>query len=138
MRYNLLNNLAVGAAQAIAAVTIQPIKLPDAPRALVVQASFSYGAGGTAVDAYLQTSLDGGTTWVDIAQFHFTTTTARAVFNLSSLTPVTTQYAPTDGSLASNTAKDGILGQMFQVKLASTGTYTGATALSIDINPGEH
>ena len=34
-------------------------------RALGFQLNFSYGSGGTSVNAWLQTSLDGGTTWCD-------------------------------------------------------------------------
>lgn len=109
------------------------LQLNDSARSVFVQANFTYGGGGTTVDAYLQTSVDGGTTWVDIAQFHFTTASARAAFNLSSLTPVTTEYTPTDGTLTANTAKDGLLGPIFQVKLASTGTYTTGTSLRIDV-----
>lgn len=103
------------------------------PRNLTIQANFAYGSGGTTADAYVQTSIDGGITWIDIAQFHFTTAAARFVFNLNSQTPVTTEYTPTDGTLTANTAADGILGRRFRVKYKSTGTYAGATSLSIDI-----
>ena len=131
MRATLFNQ-AIGAAQALAAVPTSQLLLTDAPRSLCVQANFTYGSGGTTLNAYLQTSLDGGVTWIDIAQFSFATASARFVYNLSSLTPVTTEYTPTDGTLSSNTAKDGILGPLFQVKLASTGTYAGSN-LRIDV-----
>jgi hypothetical protein len=49
------------------------------------------------------------------------------------LTPVTTQYTPTDGALAANTAKDGVLGTQYRVKYSSTGTYAGNTTLNVDI-----
>jgi hypothetical protein len=80
----------------------------------------------------VQTSLDGGGTWVDVANFHFTTASARFVFNLSSATPVTTEYVPTDGSLAANTAKDGILGPLWRVKYTTVGVYAGNTNLRVD------
>lgn len=128
-----MNLLTVAIAGAIATTTTGPVKFGAPPRSLAVQANFAYGSGGTTVDAFLQTSLDGGATWTDVAQFHFTTSAARELFNLNSQTPVTTQYAATDGSLTSNTAKDGVLGPQFRVKYASTGTYAGATSLSIDI-----
>jgi hypothetical protein len=131
MRATVLNQ-AIGAAQALAAVPTSQLLLTDAPRSLSVQGNFVYGSGGTTLDAYLQTSLDGGATWIDIAQFHFTTASARFAYNLSSLTPVTTEYTPTDGTLSANTAKDGILGPLFQVKVASTGTYAGSN-LRIDV-----
>lgn len=128
---NLLKLQTIGAA--IGVTTTTPATLPAPPRSLAVQANFTYDSGGTSVDAYLQTSLDKGATWIDVAQFHFTTASARFVYNLSSETPVTTEYTPTDGTLSANTAKDGLLGPMFQVKYKSTGTYGGASALSIDI-----
>ena len=132
-----LCNQAITAAQSIAVVPGGPLKLVDAPSSICVQANFTYGSGGTTVDAYLQTSIDGGATWIDIAQFHFTTASARFVYNLNSQTPVTTEYTPTDGALASNTSKDGIVGPVYQVKLASTGTYAGGTVLRIDVSAQE-
>jgi hypothetical protein len=55
------------------------------------------------------------------------------LFNLSSATPVTTQYAPTDGSLAANTCKDGFLGNMYRAKYTTTGTYAGNITVRIDL-----
>src|SRR5581483_275845 len=120
MQATLLNQ-SIAAAASLAAVPSSKLLLPDAPRSLTVQGALTYGSGGTSIDAYLQTSVDGGVTWTDIAQFHFTTASARFVYNLSSLTPVATEYTPTDGALGANTSKDGILGPLFQVKLASAG-----------------
>lgn len=130
MRATLLNQ-AITTAIALGQAGGQ-LQLNDAARSLCAQANFTYGSGGTTVDAYLQTSLDGGATWIDIAEFHFTTASARYVFNLSGLTPVTTEYTPTNGSLSANTAQDGILGPLFQVQLVTVGTYAGTT-LRIDV-----
>ena len=47
-----------------------------APRNLTLQANSVYGSGGTSVDAYVQTTLDGGATWFDIAELRFTTASA--------------------------------------------------------------
>lgn len=99
---------------------------------ITLQANFTYGSSGTTAVAYVQTTLDGGTTWCDIANFAFATTSAIKVCTLSALTPVTTVYTPVDGSLASNTVKDGVLGTQFRVKLTTTGTYATATTLRID------
>jgi hypothetical protein len=46
---------------------------PSAPENVTVQCNFVYGSGGTSADAWLQTSLDGGTTCTDIAECGFTT-----------------------------------------------------------------
>lgn len=119
-------------AGAISTTTTTPIPLQAGARNLLVQANFGYGSGGTTVDAYVQTSVDGGVTWIDIAQFHFTTSAVRSAYNLNGQTTVATAHAATDGSLSANTAVDGILGSQLRVKYASTGTYAGATSLQID------
>jgi hypothetical protein len=46
---------------------------------------------------------------------------------------VTTQYTPTDGTLAANTCKDGLLGNMYRAKYTTTGTYAGNTTVRIDL-----
>ena len=102
-----------------------------APHNLTLQATFTYGSGST-TDAYVQTTLDGGLTWMDIANFHFTTSSATSVINLSAATPQTSQKTPGDGTLTSNTAVDGVLGPRFRVKYKSSGTYAGGTTLRID------
>lgn len=112
------------------------LQLMAAPRNLTVQANFTPGTGGTSVTAYLQTSLDGGTTWADIACFAFTTAAARKALNFSSQTPVTSQVTLTNGSMTANTAQDGLLGAKFQVIYGSVGTYAGAS-LTIDVQCDE-
>jgi hypothetical protein len=131
----LLGQLAI--TTAIATTTATPVTSFSAvpPQRMAVQANFVYGSGGTTVDAYLQTSLDQGTTWVDVANWHFTTTSARFIYSLSALTPNSTQVTPTDGTMTANTAKDGVLGNLWRVKYASTGTYA-ATTLQIDMISG--
>jgi hypothetical protein len=103
------------------------------PESVVLQGTFTYGSGGTSADAYVQTSFDGGATWSDVANFHYTTSSARFLFNLSALTPVTTQRTPTDGSIAANTAVDGALGPQWRVKFTTVGTYAGGTILRVDL-----
>lgn len=103
------------------------------PESALLQCNFTYGSGGTSADAWMQSSADGGLTWIDVANFHFTTSSARFAYNLSALTPVTTEYTPTDGSLSVNTAKDGMLGAWWRVKYTTVGTYTGSTTLRCDV-----
>ena len=102
----------------------------DGMLAACAQLRFAYGSGGTAIKAYLQTSLDGGTTVVDIACVVFGTASEVAALNLSALTPKTTAIVPTDGALSDDTALDGILGDRLRLKVVSTGTYAGSTVLS--------
>jgi hypothetical protein len=102
------------------------------PLSVIVQGKFIYGSGGLTASAWVQTSVDGGGTWTDVANFSFTTSSSRSLYNLSALTPGTTAYAPTDGTMAANTSKDGIIGSQWRVKYTTTGTYV-ATTLEVDI-----
>jgi hypothetical protein len=102
--------------------------------AMCAQLRLAYGSGGTSIKAYVQTSLDQGTTPIDIACVVFGTASEVAVLNLSALTPKTTQVVPTDGALADDTALDGILGDRFRFKVVSVGTYAGSTVLSARVN----
>lgn len=103
------------------------------PQSAIIQGALTYGSGGTTISAWVQTSIDGGGTWADVANFSFTTASARFLYNLSALTPVTTQYTALDGTLTANTAKDGLLGQFWRVKYTTTGTYAGSTILRVDV-----
>jgi hypothetical protein len=97
------------------------------------QATFTYGSGGTTAKFWLQTSFDAGVTWVDVANFAFTTSTARTIHSVRSATAVAANYVATDGTLADNTIKDGLLGDRLRVKYTTTGTYAGGTTIQIDV-----
>src|SRR3990172_876648 len=99
----------------------------DGMTAVSLSLRLAYGSGGTSLKAYIQTSLDQGTTWIDIACIVFGTAAEHKTLNLSGLTPKTTQYEPTDGALADDTAVDGILGDRLRLKAVVTGTYGGST-----------
>jgi hypothetical protein len=91
--------------------------------AATLQFKFAYGSAGTTCKAYVQTSLDQGSTWIDVACATFT--------NLSGLTPKTTAATPSDGALTDDTCLDGVLGDRWRAKVTSTGTYAGSTSLSV-------
>ena len=99
-----------------------------------LQVRFAYGSGGTTAKVYVQTSLDQGTTWIDVYCATFTTSSAVKVVNLSALTAKTTAATPTDGALTDDTAVDGIIGDRFRVKVTTTGTYAGSTTVSVRAN----
>lgn len=107
---------------------------PSGLRNLTIEAEFSGVSGGTSVDAYVQTSFDGGATWVDIRNFHFTTSNANSIVNHSSGTAVTTAITPSDGSMSSNTSQDGVIGSLLRVKYKSSGTYGAGTTLAIFVD----
>lgn len=97
----------------------------------LLQAKFLYGAGGTTVKAYVQTSCDGGLTWIDIACFAFALAAATKISKVASTTALTAGTTPVDGALTDNTILDGVLGDSLRVKYIVTGTYTGASSLQI-------
>ncbi len=125
----LLAPLTIGAAVAATATT--PIKGLRAMNYLAVEAIFLYGAGGTTAKAYVQTSLDGGTTWFDIMCFSFTTAAASKISAVVCSTALAAVVVPGDGALTNDTILSGLLGNMLRVKYVTTGTYTGATSLAL-------
>lgn len=121
-----------------AAVTAQvhgPVGMPTGRvEALTLYASFVRAGGGTTATAWVQTSLDGGASWVDIANFAFTTSDANRAYNLTAAA-VTAIATPGDAALADNTSVNGFLGSLYRVKLTTTGTYTGASSFKIWATP---
>jgi hypothetical protein len=117
---------------ALNAVAQTPIRNLEGMKSVTVEARFAYGSGGTTCKVWIQTTHDGGTTWDDVASFAFTTASSLKKINLSALTPITSQVTPTDGSMADNTAQDGMLGSAMHAKITTTGTYSN-TVLSVKI-----
>jgi hypothetical protein len=98
-------------------------------RSVSWQLRFAYGSGGSTIKAYLQTSLDQGTTAIDIACIAMTTANLRKGFNISAdITTALLTFG--DGVLSDDTYVDGILGDRFRTKLISTGTYGGSSLVS--------
>lgn len=101
---------------------------------LTIQAVFTYVAdAATSAKAYVQTSIDGGATWFDIASFAFTTATATKVSSVTShIAPASQAFAPSDGALSDNTIIQGVLGDRLRTKIVTVGTYGAGTNLTID------
>lgn len=129
--YGLTTNSGASDLSIAAAGTVicTPITGLTGMQALTVSLDFRYGSGGTAVKVYLQTSLDGGNTWFDIACWAPANANAKKAYNFSALTPVTTPVSLTDGAMTDNTAQDGLLGDRVRLKEVSTGVYAGSTLL---------
>ncbi len=101
--------------------------------AATLSVNFVYGSGGTTCIVTVETSLDQGTTWTEVARFAFgNSASEQNQVNLSGLTPVTTVYTP--AALSSDSVKDGILGDRWRAKVTSTGTYAGNTSVSVRLN----
>ncbi len=129
-KYTLLDPLTISAA--VSAIATDPILGLGGVDYLTVEAKFLYGSGGTNATAYVQTSLDGGLTWVDIMCFQFTTAAASKVSSVTThIAPGTQAFAPSDGGLSANTIINGVIGDRIRLKYVTTGTYGGATSLAV-------
>lgn len=129
----VLDTLAI--TTAVTAVNSTAVSLgAGTPGEVSIQIDFVYGSGGTSGKVWVQTSLDGGTTWCDIANMTFLLASKSRIMNLSAHTVIATPYAATDGTLADDTVKDGILGPIYRTKLTTIGTYA-ATTLTVTVNP---
>jgi hypothetical protein len=124
----------IAVAGAITASVQTSINDLEGMKAASIECQFNYGSGGTTVKVWIQTTLDAGITWIDIANFAFTTASGTKVINLSGLTPVTTAITPTDGAMADNTCQDGVLGSALRAKITTTGTYAGSSNLAVKVN----
>lgn len=118
---------------AIAATATTPLVGLGSMKYVAMQSVFVYGSGGTDVNCYLQTSLDGGTTWIDIMNHKFLTTTASKVSAVVWTTALAAGATPADGALAANTILSGLIGNTLRLKYVTTGTYAAATTIKVDI-----
>ena len=115
-------------------VTTTPTDIVNFPANVTLRADFDYGSGGTTAVFRVQTSVDGGTTWADVANFAHATASLDRFVNLTAAA-VTTPTAFTDGTLADNTTQNGLLGYKFRVKYTTVGTYAGSTRIRIYLAP---
>lgn len=129
-RSNLLPVHTLAAAETGATTSAYNI---GAAKYLTARAKFVRAAGGTTTKVWIQTSLDGGTTWFDIMCLAFTTTTATKVSAVTTTTALAAASVPTDGTMADDIILSGLLGDLIRVKYTTTGTYTGASSLTVDI-----
>jgi hypothetical protein len=131
--YSLTQHNGAGDVTVTAAGTVETdwVTGLDGMLAATISAPLAYGSGGTTIRCFIQTSLDGGVTPIDIACILFGTAGEAELVNLSGLTPKTTPAAPGDGTLADDTCLDGVLGDRLRCKIVSTGTYAGSTVLSV-------
>lgn len=97
-----------------------------------LQANFTYGTGGTSLKVIWETSIDQGTTWVEVCRMAFATASEENIVNLSGLTPKTTVVTP--AVLSDDTCLDGIFGDRWRARILTVGTYTGNTALSLRLS----
>jgi len=94
---------------------------------LLMQAKFDWGSGGTTAKVYVQTSVDEGDTWIDIACFAFATADETRLMKVMATDDLTDNTTPTDGSLTDDTALSGVIGDRIRATLVVVGTYANST-----------
>lgn len=125
------NAVVVGSAGPVGVASSAPIDLTNFS-SLAVSAAL-IGATGGALDVFLQTSFDGGTTWVDYAHFPQLAAAASAVkyvftssMNAQNAAPLVVGNGLTP-SIAANTVVGGAWGDRFRlVFIAGASTSAGA------------
>lgn len=100
---------------------------------LILEAKFVRAGGGTTCKVWVQTSLDAGASWFDVACFAFATTTGNKLHAVvarpaTAFTPAT---VPASGALTDDTVLNGVLGDRFRTLLTTTGTYSGASSIEV-------
>jgi hypothetical protein len=100
--------------------------------AATLQANLNYGSGGTSVKVLWETSLDQGTTWLEVCRMAFGVASEENVVNLSGLTAKTTIITP--AALSDDACQDGIFGDRWRARILTVGTYAGNTSLSLRMN----
>jgi hypothetical protein len=109
-------------------------RIPNAAHWIGMQANFTYaGADGGTLDVYLQTSLDGGLTWMDIANIHLLQATARRLTAASStITLGAATWAAEDLAIAANTCRVGLIGDRIRIAVIANVTYA-TSRLVVDV-----
>jgi hypothetical protein len=111
----------------------EAISIPMGASVITAQAAFARGSGGTTCDVFIQTSVDNGSTWIDVMQFAFATTTVTKISSVRPYIAMAANVTPTDGSLSDNTILDGLIGDRLRVKTVVVGVYGGASTLDVNI-----
>lgn len=100
--------------------------------AATLQVNFNYGSGGTTCRVMVETSIDQGSTWIEVWRALFGTASEENIVNLSGLTPKTTPITP--AALSDDTVQDGVFGDRWRAKVTSTGIYAGNSSLSVRLS----
>jgi len=131
----MLTLCALALTQPLAGVSLAPVVVHGGVRALDLQARLDVvGSPGTSAKAWVQTSIDGGATWCDLACFAFAASSAAKTARLPGVS-LKSPAAVADGSLADDSVSDGPFGERFRVKVTSVGTYGAGTTLTLAAIP---
>jgi hypothetical protein len=109
------------------------VSIPLGASVILAQSVFVRGGGGTSCDVFVQTSVDNGSTWIDVMQFAFTTTTVTKISGVRPYIALAANVTPTDGALSDNTILDGLIGDRLRVKTVVVGTYSSTSTLDVNL-----
>ena len=132
LNYNMAAVDGVVITTAATVVTEPFVFVPGSVQSIALQSDFTYGSSGTTVKVYLQTSLDAGSKWVDIAAHAFATTSLNKVSAVRRAV-ARAEAVVTDGTLSDDTELDGLIGDRVRIKYVSVGTYATSTTLNVDL-----
>ena len=131
----MLTLCALALTQPLAGVSLSPVVVHGGVRALDLQARLDVvGSPGTSAKAWVQTSIDGGATWLDLACFAFSSVSAVKAARLPG-GALKSPAAISEGTLADDSASDGPFGERFRVKVTSVGTFGAGTTLTLAAIP---
>jgi hypothetical protein len=124
----LYDNQAITAAL-VSDTSVDSVEVDADTSEVIIHSNFDYGSSGTDFEAEVSTSLDGGTTWVEVYVHAGTTSDERKVVVLKSAA-----VAAYDGTtaVADDALKDGIIGTLWRCRVTTNGTYADTT-LRVDI-----
>lgn len=100
--------------------------------AATLQANLNWGSGGTSLKVLWETSLDQGTSWIEVCRMAFATASEENIVNLSGLTPKTTVVTP--AALSDDSCLDGVFGDRWRARILAVGVFAGNTSLSLRMN----
>jgi hypothetical protein len=78
---------------------------------------------------FVQTTLDEGTTWCDVMNYHFTTYDEVKIHAVKLNTALAANVTPTDGAMGANLILSGLIGNKIRLKYTTTDEYVGASVV---------
>jgi hypothetical protein len=83
-------------------------------------------------NVFLQTTLDGGATWCDIANFHFQITSAVKVSAIKITTALAANTTPTSAGMSADAILSGLLGDFVRLAYVAEYAFSGS-AIVVDV-----
>ncbi len=104
----------------------------EAPQVLFLHGNFVRTAGAGPLDVFLQTSLDEGLTWSDVAHLRYAAASRRSWVMLSNfVTFGAAVLACGDGTLAVDTRLSGVVADLFRIRMDVVAGYDATLRLDL-------